>query len=609
MRPGAEYLGDRRCRFRVWAPLARRVDVRIGDRVLPLAPQDRGYFDATIEEVAPGATYVYILDGAVERPDPASKFQPEGVHRPSAVVDPSFAWTDDAWAGVRDLVFYELHVGTFTPEGTFDAAIADLDRLADLGITAVEVMPVAQFPGTRNWGYDGVYPYAVQNSYGGPAAFQRFVNACHARGLAVLLDVVYNHLGPEGNYLAEFGPYFTDEHRTAWGPALNYDGAGSDEVREYFIQNALYWTRDFHVDGLRLDAIHAILDLSAKPFLAELAERVRPARLVGESDRNDPFFVQPIGLDALWNDDFHHALHVALTGERTGYYQDFSGVKDLATAIASGFVYTGQYSAYRRRRHGAPPRGIDGTSLVVFAQNHDQVGNRANGERLSTLVSFEQLKLAAGVVALAPAIPFFFMGEEYGETAPFLYFTSHGDPTLIEAVRRGRLSEMGATIDEQAEATFRRCVLPFPRRDGEKPRTLARLHQTLLRLRREHAALAIPSLANLEVDAFETQKVLAVRRWQPGSETLALYHFGETAAQVLLPPREGAFVRKFDSASQQWLGGGSSVPERIHRGSEVTLTLSPHSFVLFVRDDGGIDEAAHLRTRALLPAAEGEPVD
>ncbi|MBC7104493.1 MAG: malto-oligosyltrehalose trehalohydrolase, partial [Firmicutes bacterium] len=350
------------------------------------------------------------LDGARELPDPASRYQPLGVHGPSQVVD-TRGWGRGT-GGWRcpmpdEMVVYEVHVGTFTPEGTLDAVVPRLPELADLGVTAVELMPVAQFPGRRNWGYDGVYPFAVQASYGGPEALRRLVDACHARGLAVILDVVYNHLGPEGNYLAEFGPYFTDDYRTPWGRALNFDGPHSDEVRRFFIENALYWVTTFRVDGLRLDAVHAIVDRSARPFLRELVETVRreAARagrrvyLVAESDLNDPRVIRPpelegLGFDAQWNDDFHHALHALLTGERTGYYRDYGGLEHLARAWRGGYAYTGQYSRYRRRRHGNTPRGCPAHGFVVFSQNHDQVGNRALGERLSVLVSLEELKVA-----------------------------------------------------------------------------------------------------------------------------------------------------------------------------------------------------------------------
>lgn len=423
-RVGATYLGEGRCRFCVWAPLADRVAVHVvapREWLAPLARDARGYHCGVVTGVEPGSRYFYVLDGEKERPDPASRYQPEGVHGPSQVVDTrAFPWSDRGWCApaLQELVLYELHVGTYTPAGTFEAIIPHLDGLRELGINAVELMPVAQFPGNRNWGYDGVYPFAVQNSYGGPAGLQRLVDACHRRGLAVILDVVYNHLGPEGNYLGDFAPYFTDRYRTPWGAALNFDGPHSDEVRRFFIANALYWLTEFHIDGLRLDAVHAIIDVSAFPFLEELAAVVhryadrsgRRVYVIAESDLNDPRLIRPrllggYGLDAQWIDDFHHALHTLLTGERHGYYQDFGTVHHLAQAFRKGYVYTGQYSSYRRRRHGKAPRLCAAHRFVVFAQNHDQVGNRAQGERLSALTDFAGLKLAACAVLLSPFVP------------------------------------------------------------------------------------------------------------------------------------------------------------------------------------------------------------
>ncbi|PYV01833.1 MAG: malto-oligosyltrehalose trehalohydrolase, partial [Acidobacteria bacterium] len=469
---GATWLGDGRCRFLVWAPHAQTVEV------LVLAPQpqtaimeriERGYYEAIIAGVGPGSLYVYRLDGSHERPDPASRFQPQGVHGPSQVVDTqAFEWGEDGWSGLplESYLIYELHVGTFTPEGTFDGAIPHLDDLKDLGVTAVELMPVAQFPGARNWGYDGVYPFAVQASYGGPDGLRRLINACHQREVAVVLDVVYNHLGPEGNYFGDFGPYFSDRYRTPWGLGFNFDGPESDEVVRFFVENAIEWLTEFHVDALRLDAIHSIVDLCARPFLAELSQAVRTLAqrldrrvyLIAESNLNDVRVIRPpqlggFGFDAQWNDDFHRALHTLLTGERNGYYCDFGGVEPLAKALTEGFVYSGQYSRYRRRRHGNSSRLIPAHRLVVFAQNHDQVGNRMLGERLSalvSLVSFEGLKLAAGTTILSPFIPLLFMGEEYGETAPFQYFVDHSDPALIELVREGRRKDF-ARFDWQGD--------------------------------------------------------------------------------------------------------------------------------------------------------------
>jgi maltooligosyltrehalose trehalohydrolase len=428
---GARPRPDGSCRFRVWAPYAGSVDLRLvqpEELVVSMEQDARGFFDVTVPDVRAGARYLFRLDGDLERPDPASRSQPEGVHGPSEVVDPTaFDWTDGAWFGhaLADYVIYELHVGTFTDEGTFDAIIPHLDGLRDLGVTMIELMPVAQFPGARNWGYDGVALFAVQDSYGGPDGLRRLVDACHARGLGVILDVVYNHLGPEGNYLRDFGPYFTDHYSTPWGDAVNFDRAGSDQVRAFFVENALHWLDEYHVDAFRLDAVHAIFDQSATHFLEEYttavheyAERAgRRVAVIAESDLNDARLIRSreaggYGMDAQWTDDFHHALHALLTGERDGYYRDYGSAAHLARAMSRGFVLTGQYSEYRDRRHGASHGLADGRRFVVCSQNHDQVGNRALGDRLSTNLDLAQLKLAAGAILLTPFTPMLFMGEE-----------------------------------------------------------------------------------------------------------------------------------------------------------------------------------------------------
>jgi maltooligosyltrehalose trehalohydrolase len=435
-------------------------------------------------------------------------------------MDPAgFIWADGAWKGlaVRDLVIYELHVGTFAPKGTFDAVIARLEQLRDLGITAIELMPIAEFPGKRNWGYDGVSLYAPQSSYGGPEALRRLVNAAHQAGLAVILDAVYNHLGPEGNYLRDFGPYFTDKYRTLWGEGWNLDGPDSDEVRRYLLDNALYWITEFHLDGLRLDAADTIVDQGATHLLEELATSVhRQAALLGrrisviaETAANDPRFVRSqekggYGLDAQWSDDLHHAVHVALTREQNGYYADFGGVAPVAKALAERFVNDGRYSSFRRRRHGRPAVDLPTDRFVICVQNHDQVGNRARGERLSTLVSAEALRLAAAILLLSPYVPLLFMGEEYGESHPFLYFVSHGDPKLVEAVREGRRREFagfqwsGEIPDPQAESTFEASRLDWAAAGRQPHAQLRALYHDLLQLRRVHPALK-PGIASIEV--------------------------------------------------------------------------------------------------------------
>ncbi len=610
---GATYYRDGRCRFLVWAPFAERVEVRCvtpHEHIMLLERLPQGYHRAVLADCNPSARYVYRLhkrqaQDPVERPDPASRFQPEGVHGPSRVVGTEFSWGDAAWRGLplSQYIIYELHVGTFTPAGTFDAVIAHLDELKDIGITAIEIMPVAQFPGSRNWGYDGTYPFAAQNSYGGPQGLKRLVNACHCKGMAVILDVVYNHLGPEGNYLRDFGPYFTDFYKTPWGEAINFDGPRSDDVRRFFIENALYWVGECHIDALRIDAVHAILDFSARPFLEVLARSVHRAaeRLnrriycIAESALNDTRILRPrelggFALDAQWNDDFHHALHALLTGEQAGYYQDFGSLDRMARAWRRGFVYDGQYSGYRQRVHGNSSRNIPARQLVVFAQNHDQIGNRMLGERLSLLISFEGLKLAAGLVLLSPFIPLLFMGEEYGETAPFQYFIDHSDPGLVNAVREGRRREFAAfgweeePPDPQDEDTFLKSKLNRSLLDKGRNRILLNFYRELLRLRKEIPALAQLSKKHLDVVADHAHRLLFVRRRAVSDEVFLTYSFSERQMAVPLPLPAGRWKKILDSAEQQWLGPGSLLPEEIESNGRIELTMTPHAVVLFGRD-------------------------
>jgi maltooligosyltrehalose trehalohydrolase len=603
---GAILLGDGRCRFRTWAPAAGKVELVLRapkERLVLMEAREWGYHEAVVEDIDPGALYLYRLDGDRERPDPASRCQPEGVHGPSQVVDPRFDWTDGGWFGIplSDYVLYELHVGTFTPEGTFDAIVPHLDSLKELGVTAVELMPVAQFPGGRNWGYDGVYLYAVQHSYGGPDGLRRLVDACHQKGLAVVLDVVYNHLGPEGNYLAEFGPYFTSRYNTPWGAALNYDDTHNDQVRRFFIDNALSWLRDFHIDALRLDAVHAIRDFSAHPFLQEMAEVAgreaerlnRRFYLIPESALNDARLIRPpaqggYGLDAQWSDDFHHALRTLLTGDLSGYYEDFGSVEHLAKAYREGFVYSGEYSAFRRCRHGNSSRPDPARQFVVFAQNHDQVGNRMRGERLGEHVPFAGLQLAAGVVLLSPYIPLLFMGEEYGETAPFPYFVSHTDPALIEAVRKGRREEFasfrweGEVPDPQAEETFQSAKLHHALRNEGRHARLWAFYQELLRLRRAVPALAHRSKEHQEVQGFEKQRALVVRRWCPRQgQMVAVYHFGPAVRKLTFPLPPGTWDKVLDPAEGRWGGDGPQAPDELVSDGEATLELGPWRFALY----------------------------
>ncbi len=445
-------------KFEVWAPNAEIVDVQLTARRIPLKKHAAGWWRVHVPDVQPDADYWFRVDGGDPLPDPRSGFQPEGPHGPSRIVDhQAFRWTDTHWQAkpLASAVIYELHIGTFTPEGTFTAAIEKLPHLVDLGVSHIEIMPIAEFQGDRGWGYDGVSLFAPHHAYGGPTELKRLVNACHNHGLGVILDVVYNHLGPSGNYLPRFGPYFSDRHTTPWGSSLNFDGPHSDEVRRYFCDNAAMWLRDYHFDGLRLDAIHAIVDTSAITFLEQLATEVdelkahlgRHLVLIAESDLNDPRVVRPwqmggFDIDAQWSDDIHHSLHAVLTGERDGYYSDFGLIADLAVAMLRPYVYAGRHSSFRQRRHGRPPSGLSGSSFVAYLQNHDQLGNRARGDRICQLVSLDKSKIGATLVLLSPFVPLLFQGEEWAATTPFQYFVDYAkEPELARSIRDGRRAE------------------------------------------------------------------------------------------------------------------------------------------------------------------------
>lgn len=569
-------------------------------------PQERGYFTISRSDVEPGARYFYRLNGETDRPDPASRAQPDEVHGPSELLALASFEDTPGWQGLplEHYIFYELHVGTFTPEGTLDAIVPHLDRLVSLGVTAIELMPIAEFPGSRNWGYDGVYPYAVEQSYGGVNALRRLVRACHNRGLAVVLDVVYNHLGPEGNYLNSFGPYFTPQVRTCWGDALNFDGPHSDEVRWFFLQNALYWIEECGIDALRLDAVHAIQDRSAYPFLEELADIVharanelgRHVYLVAESDLNDAQLVRPqhrggYGLDAQWADDFHHCLHTLLTGESSGYYQDFGCLEHLAQAFQLGWVYTGQYSPARRRRFGNSPHDLEGRQFVVCSQNHDQTGNRMQGERLIHLVGPEKARLAAAAVILSPFLPLLFMGEEYGESSPFLYHVSHSDKALLEAVRQGRRQEFvqflhqGEPPDPVLEETFVRTKLTGHLSVAVTENPLHRYYQELLRLRKENRALRQARKDRTVVECFPTPGVLVVRRLHDEHQALLLLHFGEQTETVPVYLPRGTWRTVLSSADARWGGSDHSGPAVWESaGEEIPVPLAPWSALVLSQD-------------------------
>ncbi len=545
--------------FRVWAPRADRVEVDLSGRRVPMRVGPQGWHEVDVADAGPGTDYAFVLDGSDPLPDPRSPSQPCGVHVPSRLVDHSaFAWSDDGWRGFHlpSAVIYELHVGTFSPEGTFDGAIARLDHLVDLGVTAVELLPVAEFPGTRNWGYDGVGLFAPHHGYGGPEGLKRLVDGCHARGLAVVLDVVYNHLGPEGNYLDRFGPYFTTFYSTPWGQAVNYDQRGSDEVRRFVIDNAITWLRDYHVDALRLDAVHAIVDTSAVHVLEQLATEVaelaacenRPLWLIAESDLNDPRVVRPrdvggYGIQAQWSDDFHHALHTVLTGEDEGYYADFGSLADLATALEEVWVYAGRRSSVRNRVHGRAPVGLPGWCFLGYLQNHDQVGNRAVGDRIGASVSTGRLKVGAALYLTAPFVPMVFQGEEWAASTPFQYFTSHQDPELGRLVRQGRRAEFAAfgwsaeqVPDPQEPSTFERSKLDWGELAAPPHAELLAWYRQLIALRRSTAGLADGRLDRVRVRFDEQARWLVVERGQ----LRVAANLGETEQKVDLGEGAGA---------------------------------------------------------------------
>ena len=521
--------------FQVWAPIPSKVELQLADQKLPMIASSGGWWEARVASISPEAEYGFILDGQGPFPDPRSQWQPAGVHGLSRRLDHStFKWTDAGYQAPQldSAVIYELHTGTFTAQGTFAAVTNKLDHLVELGVTHIELMPVAAFPGNFGWGYDGVSLYAPHRAYGEPDDLKRLMDGCHARGLAVLLDVVYNHLGPSGNYLARFGPYFTSCYSTPWGAAINYDNADSDEVRRFFCDNALMWLRDYHFDGLRLDAIHAIVDISALPFLEQLADEVKQLEarlsrrfvLIAESDLNAPRVLLPAdrggyGLDAQWNDDFHHAPHAVLTGENNGYYADFGSLAALAKALQHAFVRDGGYPIHRRCRLGRPPVGLSGDRFLAYLQNHDQIGNRAQGERTSQLMSLGRLKVGAALVCTSPFVPLLFQGEEWGARTPFLYFADHQEPDLAKAVCEGRQREFAAfgwkpeeIPDPGSAKTFQRSKLDWSELLRNPHAGLLDWHRQLIRVRRAEAELSTGALTGVQVHFDELAHWLVMER-------------------------------------------------------------------------------------------------
>jgi maltooligosyltrehalose trehalohydrolase len=596
---GINFNNRKEAEINIWAPLAEQVEVKLESVSIPLEKDEYGYWYAVTQQLLPGALYKIAIDGNAY-PEPASLAQPKGVHEHSAAIDlQSFTWTDDQWDNIplEEYIIYELHTGTFSSEETFKGVENKLDYLKELGVTAIEIMPVAQFPGSRNWGYDGVFPFAVQSSYGGAEGLQQLVNACHTKGIAVILDVVYNHLGPEGNYFGSFGPYFTNKYNTPWGNAINFDDAYCDGVRRYFIENALMWLRDFHIDALRLDAVHAIKDFSPMHILREIKEHVDELQkqsgkqhyLVVELDLNDNRFINPIdaegyGMDAQWVDEFHHALRVTAGGEITGYYADFNGIEHLAKSYRDAYVYDGQYSHHRKKMFGIKADTNKGQQFVVFSQNHDQVGNRMLGERTSQLVSFEMQKLMAAAVLVSPYLPLLFMGEEYAEPNPFLYFVSHTDAELAEAVRQGRKQEFaafhaaGEAPDPVSEETFQRSKLQWNSLQQQKHQTMFLYYKELIRIRKETPVLKTLNRENVTVEVHREENVLTLTRRHKEQTVLCMMNFSQQTQCVKVPGTANEWKKLLASHDTQW-NGSEGAPMSIQPGKDIML--QPESALIY----------------------------
>lgn len=581
--------------FTLWAPFAEKIGLLTGDgEELVAGRTEKGYWTIRTDRIKPGDNYKVRINGEKSFPDPASLSQPEGVHGYSRAVDlSSYRWNDEGWRGLaEENIFYELHTGAFSRKAGFEGISDRINYFRELGINTLEIMPVAQFPGSRNWGYDGVFPFAVQHSYGGAVAFMKLVDECHANGIAVILDVVYNHLGPEGNYLNEFGPYFTDEYKTPWGRAINFDGPWCDGVRDFYVENMLMWLRDFHLDGLRLDAVHAIKDFSARHIIRELREKAgelealtgRRYLLIGEIDLNDTRFISPpekggFNLDKQWCDEFHHSLHSLVTGERNGYYADFGELWQLIKSLTSAYVYDGIWSDHRKRIFGSSTEGLPGNKFVVFTQNHDHIGNRAMGDRMGVLVGFEMLKLVAGTMFVSPFNALIFMGEEYNESNPFLYFTSHGDEELARLVSKGRKEEFPDFINSagfpepQSEDVFDRSGLSF---DITGPRKhIYDFYRELIRLKKNHPVWSNYARTGITASA-AGEKVILFTRTLKNNHLTTILNFGEIEIILDLPELQ-ADMLLINSSDKKW--GGSDNTTVIDPDGRVRV--KPASIVVF----------------------------
>ncbi len=588
MQVGANFHREK-CNFLVWAPYKKKVSLLLNGEKCEMQNAEKGYFSLSVEGIKPNTEYKYLLNDQVSKPDPASHFQPNGVFGSSAVIDHgSFKWKDQNWRGLdlKKLIFYETHVGAFTPEGTFNAMLNRIEELADFGINALELMPVTQFSGKRNWGYDGVFPFAVQNTYGTPDELKKLVSQCHLNGVSVFIDFVYNHLGPEGNCLTDYGPYFSST-MTPWGPTFNFDGQWNEEVRKYFLENTIHWYRDYHIDGIRLDAVFAIHDSSPRHFLSELNDAVdnyseetgKKLHLIAESGFNENKILTPTsqggdGFDAQWLEDFEHALHVLLTGEKQGYYNGYGSVQDFADAITESYVYVGKENQ-RRRNPNESFRQIPTQKFVVFSQNHDQIGNRRLGERLTALSGFEAAKTATGIVLLSPYLPLLFMGEEYGETAPFLFFTDYQGKELANAAREGRKKEFASfkwkteAPYPQSKETFEKSKLNWQLRYAGKNRKIAAYYQALIKLR---SIPVFSPTSNRQIKAIpnEDKKLLFIQRNEADFTGCIIINFSK-APQKIDFPFKGEYEKILDSADAAWDGPGVSLLEKAAFGDKQVI--------------------------------------
>ncbi|WP_166335805.1 malto-oligosyltrehalose trehalohydrolase [Sphingobacterium chungjuense] len=580
----------------VWAPKAKIVQCQVEDQktLITLDRKEYGYWETKTHAIKAGDRYQFVLDGEAY-PDPASYYQPEGVHGASQVVDLSFNWTDGGYTvpAMKDLIIYELHIGTFTDTHDFQGTIDKIPYLKKLGINAIEIMPIAQFPGERNWGYDGVFPFAVQDSYGGPKAFQQLVDAAHAQDIAIVLDVVYNHFGPEGNYAPNYGPYFTDKYGTPWGSAINFDDAYSNGVRDFVLANVRMWFADYHVDALRIDAAHALKDWSASHILQDIRretnawieEQERDHYLIVECDLNDRRYLESLekngfAMDGQWVDEFHHALRVAAGGKPDGYYSDFHGVADLAKSLQHAYVYTGQYSEHRQKFFGTDTVGITGDHFIVFSQNHDQTGNRMLGERSSMLFSADMQRLMALTVMASPFVPMLFMGEEWSASTPFQYFVHHSDEELIEAVRKGRKEEFKSfhsdaeAPDPQSENTFADCVLKWDEVDSGAHQQMLAYYEALISFRKANSILRQVDRSLVTVQYDEPKSVIVLSYAFEDQLMVGLLNFS-SAAQTVSLDSAYSWERIWDTSDPAW--GGSGPTADLFNG-EVTIPATTGVF-------------------------------